>query len=174
VQVPYCSQLDNGHEGWRQCQTSSIAMCLLTLHWSGIRDDREYLRVVERFGDTTSQQSHGQALQVLGVRHRFTQTASVEDVKAQLRVGRPVPAGVLHHGPAHAATGGGHWIVLIGFDDQQQTWIAHDPYGELELVMGGWSKIGGTSGRAVRYSYKNLNPRIFNPGPRNGWIWLIG
>jgi GH24 family phage-related lysozyme (muramidase) len=39
---PYFHQKDNGPEGWRQCQTSSIAMCLKYLDTPGINDDTDY------------------------------------------------------------------------------------------------------------------------------------
>ena len=50
--VPFYPQLDNGPEGWRQCQTSAIAMCLGYLRVPGISDDLLYLKVVNRYGDT--------------------------------------------------------------------------------------------------------------------------
>lgn len=174
LKVPYMSQLDNGPEGWRQCQTSAIAMVLKFLEWPGITDDRDYLRQVTRWGDTTDASKHAQALETMGVRHKFTRTFSADDAKARIRAGMPVPVGVLHHGPVSAPSGGGHWVVLIGFDDQRGHWVVHDPYGEMDLVNGGWAHVGGNTGQGVLYSYKNFNPRWLHPGPRDGWAWLIG
>ncbi len=169
--VPYFPQGDNGPEGWRQCQTSAIAMALAYLKVAGIRDDLDYLKVVERFGDTTSQAAHMQALARLGAPGRFRQDVTAEQVAAEIRGGRPVALGVLHHGPVTAPAGGGHWILAIGFDDDG--WICHDPYGELDLVHGGWSRTGGTSGRAIEYSRRNLGPRVWVEGPASGWAWLF-
>lgn len=174
LKVPYMSQLDNGPEGWRQCQTSAIAMALKFIGWPGISDDRDYLRQVKRWGDTTESRNHQSALVTMGVKHEFTQSFSAEEAKARLRAGRPVLAGVLHHGPVFAPAGGGHWVVLVGFDDVRGHWVVHDPYGELDLVNGGWARVGGNAGQGVIYSYKNFNPRWLHPGERDGWAWLIG
>lgn len=169
--VPYFPQLDNGPEGWRQCQTSSIAMALAYLGTPGIRDDLDYLRVVQRHGDTTSQAAHQAALADLGVRARFVSNASPMQLLAELKGGLPVPCGILHHGSASAPSGGGHWVCAIGWT--ADAWVVHDPYGELDLVHGGWVARGGTSGKGQRYSRRNFNARWCPGGPASGWAWLF-
>ena len=168
---PWFSQLNpsDGPEGSRQCQTSSIAMCLRYLEVDGIQDDTDYLRIVTRHGDTTSQSAHQAALKELGVRARFTKNCSASDVQAEIRAGRPVCLGIIHHGPVGAPTGGGHWIAAYGFN--ASGWIVNDPYGELDLVNGRWLQVGGSAGRDLRYSYRNLGPRWEAEGPATGWAW---
>lgn len=168
--VPFFAQQDNGPAGWRQCQTSSIAMCLAYLKTPGISDDRDYLKVVERYGDTTSQEAHRQALEQLGVRARFRQDLTPTELMAEIKAGYPVAIGILHHGPASAPSGGGHYITVRGFTDT--AWLVHDPYGELDLVNGGWASQSHTAGKDQSYSFKNLNPR-FMPGGSGGWGWLF-
>lgn len=168
---PFFAQTDNGPDGWRQCQTSSIAMCLAWLGVAGIRDDLDYLKVVRRYGDTTSQVTHQAALKELGVRARFVRNCSAAQLQGELRCGLPAAIGVLHHGPASKPSGGGHWIAVYGFD--AWNWIVNDPYGELDLVNGGWSRQGGGAGRNQRYSYRNLNPRWLPEGAASGWAWLF-
>jgi len=92
---PWFPQTDNGPEGWRQCQTSSIAMCLAYLGVAGIRDDTDYLQVVQRHGDTTSQAAHQAALKELGVRARFTQNCSASEVQAEIRAGLQRNVGII-------------------------------------------------------------------------------
>jgi len=169
LKVPYFPQLDNGPEGWRQCQTSAIAMCLAYLGTPNIKDDTNYLKVVQRYGDTISQQAHILALKALGVRARFRQNMTQGELLGELKGGYPVAIGILHHGPVSAPKGGGHYITVIGHTDSQ--WIVHDPFGELDLVNGGWAKRGGTSGKALRYSFRNTNPRWLCDGPSSGWGW---
>ena len=94
------------------------------------------------------------------------------DLLGELKAGLPVAIGVLHHGPVSAPSGGGHWITVIGFTPDGQ-WIVHDPYGEQDLVNGGWVKQGGGSGRSLRYSQRNLNPRWLPDGPASGWGWCF-
>jgi hypothetical protein len=168
---PFFPQQDNGPEGWRQCQTSSIAMCLAYLKVPGIRDDTDYLKVVERYGDTTSQEAHRQALAQLGVRARFRQNLTAGDVMAEIKAGLPVAIGILHHGPASAPTGGGHYIAVYGFT--ADSWIVNDPYGELNLANGGWASQATTAGKGQEYSFRNLNPRFLPEGPASGWGWVF-
>lgn len=168
---PWFPQLDNGAEGWRQCQSSSLAMCLSYLKVPGIHDDLDYLRVVQRYGDTTSQGAHQQALKALGVKARFVQNCSVAQAQAEIRAGLPVCMGILHRGPVSAPAGGGHWIAAYGFD--ATGWIVNDPYGELDVINGQWARTGGASGREQHYSFRNLNPRWLAEGPASGWAWLF-
>lgn len=167
---PYFYQTDNGNEGWRQCQTSSIAMCLKYFDTPGINDDRDYLKIVNKYGDTTKRQPHFDALAELGVSAKFTTSADMQDVKDEIDKGRPVVAGILHHGTVSAPCGGGHFVVITGYG--RDYWLVQDPYGELDLVNGEWLNTGPTAGRNQRYSFKNMNPRFFYGGGSNGWCWL--
>lgn len=167
---PYFYQQNNGPEGWRQCQSSSIAMCLKYLDVPGINDDLDYLKIVNKYGDTTWRDPHFKALADLKVSAKFTQNADAQDIKDEINKGRPVVAGVLHHGTPSKPTGGGHYIVITGYNSTH--WLAQDPYGELDLVNGGWTATGAVSGRNIKYSFKNLNPRIFVGGGSDGWCWF--
>ena len=168
---PYFSQLDNGPNGWRQCQSSAIAMCLAYLGVGNIRDDLDYLKVVRRHGDTTSQAAHQAALRELGVQARFVTSCSASQLQAEIRSGLPAALGYYHHGPVGAPSGGGHWLACYGFTPHG--WIVNDPFGSCDLVRGGFEAKGGTSGRAQRYSYRNFNPRWLAEGPASGWAWLF-
>ena len=171
--VKYFWQQDNGPNGWRQCQTSSIAMCLNYLKVPGIDDDVDYLKVVQRYGDTTLQSSHQQALNELGVPARFRTDGSKQDLIDRIDAGFPCPIGILHHGPVSAPSGGGHYICLIGYTDTHA--VCHDPFGELSLVEGSWAATGQQDGKSVKYSWKNLLPRWdLNNGVKDGWWWEIG
>lgn len=168
---PFFSQQDNGAQALRSCQTSSIAMCLRYLKAGGITDDLQYLRVVEQFGDTTSQDVHRKALAKLGVRARFRQNMTPGELQAEIRAGYPVAIGLLHHGPVSAPSGGGHYVAVYGFTDT--AWVVNDPYGELDLVNGSWANQAPGSGKAQRYSFRNLNPRWLADGPSSGWGWCF-
>ena len=171
--VEYFYQQDNGPEGWRQCQTSSIAMCLKYLKVPGINDDVDYLKIVQRYGDTTLQSSHQQALKSLGVPARFKTDGGKQDLINRIDAGFPAPIGILHHGPVSAPSGGGHYINVIGYTDTHA--ICHDPYGELNLATGTWSATGQQDGKSVKYSWQNLLPRWdLNNGVKDGWWWEIG
>ena len=175
LDVKYFWQQDNGPEGWRQCQTSSIAMCLNYLGVEGIDDDVDYLKIVQRYGDTTLQSSHAQAMNSLGVKNRFRTDGGKQDLINRLEAGHPSAIGVLHHGalPVPGPSGGGHYICLIGSTDTHA--IVLDPYGELNLVAGTWQATGEQDGNCVKYSWENLLHRWdLNNGTKDGWYWEIG
>jgi uncharacterized protein YvpB len=172
LNVPFFDQKDNGPEGWRQCQSSSIAMCLAYLRIGGITGDVQYVNIVNKYGDTTERQPHYDAMKALGYTGaKFSTTLSEADIKNQLNKGKPVVVGVLHHGSVSNPTGGGHFIVVKGYNDKG--WIVNDPYGELDLVNGTWASQAMGAGKNQVYSYKNLNPRVFYPGPNDGWGWTF-
>jgi len=79
--------------------------------------------------------------------------------------------GVLHHGPVSAPSGGGHYIAVCGFT--ADSWIVNDPYGELDLVNGGWANQAPTAGKGQCYSFRNLNPRWLPEGAASGWGWVF-
>ena len=170
---PYFWQQDNGSEGWRQCQTSSIAMCLKYLGVKGINDDVDYLRYVNKHGDTTTRDAQFKALADLGVTANFKTNLDPQDIKNQINKGKPVPVGILHHGTVDSPRGGGHFIVITGYSDSDAYWLVQDPFGQLDLVGGNWLSQGPTSGKNQHYSFRNMNPRLFVSGGADGWGWIF-
>lgn len=172
LNVPFFDQKDNGPEGWRQCQSSSIAMCLSFLGIGGIKDDVTYVNIVKKYGDTTERQPHYSAMKELGYTGgSFSTTLSDQAIKAELKKGKPVAVGALHRGPVSQPSGGGHFVVIRGYNDKG--WIVNDPYGEMDLVNGGWASQAIGAGKNKVYSYKNFSPRIFVPGPSDCWGWTF-
>ena len=167
---PYFYQQDNGPEGWRQCQSSCLAMCLKYMDVPGINDDVDYLKYVKKYGDTTHRETHKLAIAELGAYARFALGTNIQDVKDEIDQGRPVVAGILHHGNVDQPTGNGHFVVITGYG--KDYWLVQDPYGELDLIGGSWVNTGATAGKNIHYSFKNLNPRLFVGGDGNGWCWL--
>lgn len=163
-------QSDNGPEGWRQCQTSSIAMALRFMNVKGIKDDLDYLKIVNKYGDTTVQETHHRALAELGVKARFELHMTNEMGMAEIDKGFPFVPGFLHHGPVSKPIGGGHYCAVYGYENKK--WIPSDPFGELDLVNGGWLKKGITAGANLRYSFENFGKRWrYYDGTRAAWIF---
>lgn len=171
LQVRYFSQRDSATEhALRMCFSSSCAMLLETLKpgtLAGPNGDDTYLGRVLRYGDTTDAGSQLKALASYGVTAKFVQNGSWSDVEQQIDRGVPVPLGILHKGPASAPVGGGHWICAIGYTDDAI--IVHDPFGDLDLVNGGY---GVTWGARLHYSRANLGRRWMVEGPGTGWAIL--
>ena len=166
--VPYEYQLDNASgTGWRECMSSSCAM--IARFYGKISGDDAYIAIRKRYGDTTIQAAHVQALQSLGLKAQFVTNGSVKLLEEELSAGRPVAVGWLHHGPASNPRGGGHWTVAIGCT--KDAIIHNDPNGEANIVSGGYTNH--SKGKGVSYSRKNWLPRWLPEGPSCGWAVLV-
>jgi hypothetical protein len=170
LNVPYFYQRDSktGH-GERSCQSSALAMVIKYLNPKLITDDDDYLNLVLRYGDTVSQVAHQKALDHLGMAHKFAMNGSEKDLIRILDMGYPVPIGILHKGSIQNPSGGGHWITLIGYD--KEYFYVHDPFGELDLVNGGYPMAGPTDGKQQKYTRKNLLKRWLITSQSDGWYW---
>ncbi len=132
--VPYFSQRDNASGyGHRECFSSSCAM--IAAFYGKVKGDDEYNRVRASFGDTVEATAQSSALKSLGLKPTFRKDVTLEDLHNEIRAGRPVAVGWLHHGPYTKPSGGGHWSVIVGTNGSAT--IHHDPYGEADIVNGG-------------------------------------
>ena len=164
--VPYFSQRDNASgQGYRECFSSSCAM-IAAFH-GRIETDDQYNRIRARYGDTTDAQAHLATLRSLQLKANFHTDGDSDDILNQLRLGHPVAVGWLHKGTPKAPSGGGHWSVIIG--SRERKWIMNDPYGEADLLNGGYTS--NTNGAGMVYSFNSFNPRWEADGPSTGW-WM--
>lgn len=154
----------------RMCFSSTMAMGIKYL-WPqsllGSNADDDYLRTVLKYGDTTNAAAQVRAAADYNVRATFHRNGSVQSLRDRLAAGLPVPVGFLHHGPATAPRGGGHWVLVVGITDTHV--IVHDPYGELDNVNGGYPRRG-VGGRNVKYTLRNWLPRWEVEGKGTGWF----
>lgn len=176
LEVRYFSQLDSRTEhALRMCFSSSCAMLVEALKpgtLPGPNGDDAYLGRVFRYGDTTSPPAQLQVLQYYGIRARLRTDCTAADVCAQIDRGVPVPLGFIHKGGLQSLYGDGHWLIVIGYT--ADSFIVHDPYGELDLVNGQYIKTWGAN---LRYSQRNFCPRwevephgsTYRHKPGHGW-----
>ncbi|MEB3317638.1 MAG: C39 family peptidase [Cyanobacteriota bacterium] len=170
LQVAYFDQMlmDDG-QGWRDCFSASCAM--LAYFWGKLKakDGNAYNHIRQKYGDSTDSNAQLQALRSLGLHPEFRTDGKPENLKAEIDAGRPVAVGWLHHGHVTAPSGGGHWTVVIGYDDRG-FWM-NDPYGSCDLVGGSYPGGGNPNdeiGKRENYSYKNWLPR-WMPAGSAGW-----
>lgn len=166
LDVPYFSQRDNIRDPMRTCFSSSCAMLLKYLKPKSIKNDDEYINSVFRRGDTTSPAAQINALGDYGLHAEFKQNGGWSDIDSQLKLGIPVPIGILHKGHVNNPTGGGHWLIVIGRSEDNKSYIVNDPFGDLDLVQGNYIN---TNGARLSYSKRNLAPRWMVEGPGSGW-----
>ncbi len=169
LQVPWYSQLDSAdrEQARRMCFSSSNAMLLQHLKpgiLSGPNGDDQYLRRVLRYGDTTDSNAQMKALASYGIKAKFIKTADFTMLEKQIDRGIPVPCGYLHRGPVTAPSGGGHWLIVVGYTSTSL--IVHDPFGEADLAAG--TTISDVA-RFMKYSRKNFGSRWMVEGPKTGW-----
>lgn len=166
--VPYFSQYDNASGyGWRECFSSSVAMLLA--YRKAVESDDAYNIIRSKFGDTIESRSHLIAVTSLNLFPEYLKNADRSLIEQEIGTGRPIAVGWLHRGTPAAPSGGGHWSVIVGSRDSF-LWM-HDPAGEPDLVNGG--HIPGTSGRAVKCTWKNFLPRWSVAGPADGWAFKV-
>ncbi len=162
--VKWQSQLDNkSGTGYRECFSSSCAM--LAMFWGKVSSDDEYNSLRAKHGDSTDAQAQLTTLRSLGLHANFATNGTAATLEHEIDAGHPVATGWLHHGPASAPSGGGHWTVVIGYTET--AWIQNDPNGEASLAGGGYT--ANRNGAGVVYSRKNWNPR-WMPGGSGGWL----
>lgn len=172
LDVPYYYQRDSATwHGDRMCQSSAIAMRIKQIDPSLIKDDDDYLEIVLKYGDTVSQAAHCKALEELGLKATFSTSGSKDKICKLLDSGAAVPIGILHKGPVSSPSGGGHWITLIGYDSSH--FYVHDPYGELDLINGGYPVSGRNAGKCQKYTINNLLKRWLIQSDSDGWYWEI-
>jgi GH24 family phage-related lysozyme (muramidase) len=177
LQVYPYRQLDSGtDQGRRMCFSSSNAMLTEELRpgsLKGVNGDDQFLRTVQRFGDTTDVQVQLRALKEYGIDARFSQAANFSTIESQIRRGVPVPLGYVHRGPIERPTGAGHWLIGIGFTDKQL--IVHEPLGTPDLRTGATLNTNGTSIRldrelfARRWMVEPIGGGAFRYAPNKGW-----
>ena len=166
LDVPYYSQRDNKKDPLRSCFSSACAMLLKYVKPNSITSDDEYMVTVYKYGDTTEPSVQVTALEQHGLKVEFRQDGGWSDIDSQLAKGFPIPIGVLHHGPVSKPSGGGHWLTIIGRNEDNTAYVVNDPYGEMDLVNGGYQNSNGSH---LLYSKKNLGPRWLVEGPGTGW-----
>lgn len=170
LSVKYQSQNDNASgTGYRECFSSSCAM--VAMYYGKVDDDNEYNLIRQKFGDSTDPQAQVRTLRSLGLEATFISNGSTSDIKAAIDSNRPVPVGWLHHGSVSSPSGGGHYSVVVGYDDAASSWIMHDPNGEALLTTGGYTD--NLDGSFKNYSYNNFNPRWIVEGEGSGWYMDI-
>lgn len=172
--TPYYSQRDNYRDSWRTCFSSSCAMLLKHLKPNSITGDNDYVRTVFSIGDTTEAWVQLRALRDYGVTASFVQNCNAETLRSYIDNGTPVPCGILHKGSSSSVSGGGHWIVVVGYADDASYpgggyWVVNDPFGKLDHKSG---RYGSENGKHARYSYEMMNTRWTVSSDSDGWAIL--
>lgn len=179
LNVPYYSQRDNYRDASRTCFSSSCAMLTKYLRPSALPDgpkgDDAYVQEVFKRGDSTDSSVQLRTLSHFGIDARFIQNGTNALLKQEINKGNPVPVGILHKGPAAAPSGGGHWLIVIGYEDDPKApgggyFIVNDPWGEISHSSGTYNS---TNGERMKYSYALFDSRWTVASNSDGWCILV-
>jgi hypothetical protein len=114
--VPPYLQLDSQtDQAARMCFSSACAMLVEYMRpgtLKGPNGDDQYLKVVQRFGDTTLVAAQLAALRHYGLKVEFSERADFELIRRQLKDGLPVPRPL--HPPRHDQCADGLWPLADG------------------------------------------------------------
>lgn len=170
LDIPYEYQLDNkSGTGFRECFSSTCAM--IARYYGVIDTDDEYNHLRSKYGDSTEYVAQVKTLQQLGLNAKFITNGNPAVLENEIRNKRPVAVGWLHKGPVSKPQGGGHWTCVIGFD--KDNFIHHDPYGDADMINGGYINTDYAAGRAISYSRKNWLKRWECDGNGTGWALIV-
>lgn len=163
LKVPYFDQLnmDDG-EGWRDCFSATSAM--IAAFNNKVHDENTYNHLRQKYGDSTNSMAQLGALRHLGLDAHYATDGTKERLMEIIDGGQPVGIGILHHGPYTQPSGGGHWILAVGFTDTHL--VVNDPYGELDVTNGGY--VSNHNGSSQHYTWAHLLPRWMVDGT-GGW-----
>lgn len=168
LDVPYKSQTDNVNNPTGSCNVTSLAMCMeflkpgITAKGQGQLEDELYQYALNKGLSRHSPYDLAKIMQDYGFRDRFTELASIAEIKAWLAEGKPA----ITHG---YFTSFGHIIVLVGYDETG--FLVHDPYGEWFASGYDRNVPGGHNekGKFQHYSYTLIKNACI---PEDGSFWV--
>ena len=180
LQVPWYAQMDSStDQGARMCFSSSCAMLVQYLKpgsLQGPNGDDQYLKRVQQYGDTTEITAQLRTLSGYGIRATLSKTATIATLKSQIDKGIPVPCGYIHKGPLSKPSGGGHWLIVVGYTSKEL--VVHDPFGTMNLRTGERSSSVARFAKydmndfVLRWSVEPIGPGAYRHVPNRGWIIL--
>ena len=164
---PYFYQESDKEE---DSQVFTFTMCLKYFDTPNINGTMDYLRVLNKHGKSLSKEANKATLNEFGMNATFSQSLDPQDIKEEIKTGRPVAASLLSKGTIDRPYKGTHLVAITGYGNDY--WLVQDPFGSMDIVNGLWSDRGPFAGHNVRYSFKDMNRRLFVSGRASGWGWV--
>jgi hypothetical protein len=130
----------------------------------------DYISLVAKNDQGFIRHANKISLRELGLSITFTSSADAEDIKKELKNGRPVITNIAYIGPSTLPSGFGYYVLITGYTNT--AWLVQDPGGQLDLINGGWLDTGSQSGKDVLYCFEHFNPRLFYNGGATGHCFM--
>lgn len=165
LDCPYLSQLDNFENPTGACNVTSVAMCLEYFRVPQRTNAAQFEDELYRYALNNNLSRHSpydlaKIIRDYGCQDEFRTNATFDEVKNWLADLNPV----IVHG---YFTSFGHIVVIVGYDEDHQSFYVHDPYGE-------WFSTGyrtDLSGQYQRYSYRLIRDVCIPDG--NFWVHFV-
>lgn len=168
LKLPYFKQKDIQQGGYRTSLYLCCAAAAMYLKPGRIVSPEEYYRKVQLFGGHECPYANVDFLKSIGIKSCYRKDGTIQDLKRAIDFSVPAICCVLNQGRAGASSGEGHWINVVGCDENFLKIIVNDPLGNLIHATGNYE---GTNGEGLQYSKNYFQSRWSVEGYATGW-WI--
>lgn len=167
LKVPYFKQKDVHQGGYKSSLYLSCAAALMYLRPGKVINPEEYLEKIQQFGSYDCPYSNVDFLVNSEVTACYRKNGTFADLKSSIDKSYPVICCVLNQGPGNETSGEGHWVNVVGYDENRMHLIVNDPLGKLNHFTGNYET---TEGEAVHYTKHFFRQRWSKEGYGSGWL----
>jgi len=163
LNVPYFYQYNNQYEPGRTCNVTSLAM-VLSYYGKKVTPDEIYQSVG---GPVFTGPDVVNIAKGYKFNATYSEKGSADIIKKYLNRGIPV---ILQGW----FTQSGHFMVIIGYNDKEKSWVVNDPAGQWDgCYQCGYSDGNSSNGNNGRYSYLAMAEAATDNDPNTYWITTV-
>jgi len=166
LHVPYYKQKTIEEGGYRSSLYLSCACAAMYLRPEAFVDPDEYYERVQAFGGHESPYANVDLLRSVGVRATYYKNGIQADLKRAIDNCSPIICCALNEGDMRNAKGEGHWVTVVGYDENKRRYIVNDPLGKFLHRDGVYEH---DNGEAVEYTTLFFRYRWTADGWATGW-----
>jgi len=166
LHVPYYKQKTIEEGGYRSSLYLSCACAAMYLRPEAFVDPDEYYERVQAFGGHESPYANVDLLRSVGVRATYYKNGIQADLKRAIDNCSPIICCALNEGDMRNAKGEGHWVTVVGYDENKRRYVVNDPLGKFLHRDGVYEH---DNGEAVEYTTLFFRYRWTADGWATGW-----
>jgi hypothetical protein len=168
LHVPYFKQKSIHEGGYRTSLYLCCASVAMFLKPGKIAHPDEYYEGVQKFGGHESPHANIDFLRSLNIQATYRKDGNLSYVKRAIDMSVPLICCVLNEGDGYNVHGEGHWITVVGYDENKKRYIANDPLGKFSYLRGTYED---PNGEAVHYPRNFFRNRWNFEDYNSGW-WI--
>jgi len=166
LHVPYYKQKTIEEGGYRSSLYLSCACAAMYLRPEAFANPDEYYERVQAFGGHESPYANVDLLRSVGVRATYYKNGIQADLKRAIDNCSPVICCALNEGDMYNPKGEGHWVTVVGYDENKRRYIVNDPLGKFLHRDGTYEH---DNGEAIEYTTLFFRYRWTADGWATGW-----